>query len=134
MTDSMNSDAKHAAWPSEGHAAGPRQRGRIRSVVMFAVLAIAAISGAIWYAGFRPVDSAKPHNPQAASGKGARIDPALRPTRVLAAPVRQGTLAIYLYALGTVTPLNAVTVRSRVDGQLMRVAFEEGQLVKAGDL
>ena len=65
---------------------------------------------------------------------GARADAALRPTRVVAAPVRQGTLDIYLYALGTVTPLNAVTVRSRVDGQLMRVAFEEGQIVKAGDL
>ena len=101
---------------------------------MFAVLAMVAIGGAIWYAGSRPVDSAKPANPQAASGKGARGDPALRTPRVLAAPVRQGTLDIYLYALGTVTPLNAVTVRSRVDGQLMRVAFDEGQMVKAGDL
>jgi multidrug efflux system membrane fusion protein len=101
---------------------------------MLAVLAMAAIGGAVWYAGFRPVDSAKPHNPQPASGKGARVDPALRPTRVLAAPVRQGTFDIYLYALGTVTPLNAVTVRSRVDGQLMRVVFDEGQVVKAGDL
>jgi len=48
--------------------------------------------------------------------------------------VRQGSLDVYLHALGTVTPLNAVVVRSRVDGQLMRVAFVEGQMVKAGDL
>jgi membrane fusion protein, multidrug efflux system len=132
--DSMKSNASRTARPSDRQAAGSGQRGRIRSVAMFAVLAMAAIGGAIWYAGSRPVESAKPANPQAASGKGARVDPALRTPRVLAAPVRQGTLDIYLYALGTVTPLNAVTVRSRVDGQLMRVAFEEGQMVKAGDL
>jgi multidrug efflux system membrane fusion protein len=101
---------------------------------MLAVLALVAISGAIWYAGLRPVDAAKPNTPPAASGKDVRAGPALRTPRVLAAPVRQGSLDIYLYALGTVTPLNAVTVRSRVDGQLVRVAFKEGQIVKAGDL
>jgi len=39
-----------------------------------------------------------------------------------------------LDALGSVTPVATVTVRSRVDGQLMRLAFKEGQLVRAGDL
>jgi multidrug efflux pump subunit AcrA (membrane-fusion protein) len=51
-----------------------------------------------------------------------------RTTPVVASPVRQGTLDIYLFALGTVTPVNAVVVRSRVDGQLMKVAFDEGQI------
>jgi multidrug efflux system membrane fusion protein len=130
----MNANANRAAWPSAGHAAGSRQRGRIHSVAIVAFLAMVAIGGALWYSALRPVGSAKPDSPQAASGQGARVDPAQRTTRVVAAPVRQGTLDIYLYALGTVTPLNAVMVRSRVDGQLMRVAFEEGQIVKAGDL
>jgi multidrug efflux system membrane fusion protein len=101
---------------------------------MLAVVAIAALGGAIWYAGSRAVDAAKPAAPPAASGGGVRGESALRAIRVRAAPVQRGNLDIYLHALGTVTPLSAVTVRSRVDGQLMRIAFAEGQLVKAGDL
>ena len=43
-------------------------------------------------------------------------------------------LAVNIKALGTVTPLKTVTVRSRVDGELMRIAFREGQYVEAGQL
>jgi len=56
------------------------------------------------------------------------------PAPVVAAPARQGDLPIMLEGLGTVTPLASVTVRSRVDGQLMQVHFDEGQMVQAGDL
>jgi membrane fusion protein, multidrug efflux system len=54
-------------------------------------------------------------------------------------PVRVATavrepLALQLSAIGTVTALNTVTVRSRVDGELLRVLFQEGQTVEAGEL
>jgi len=129
MTDSTNSTAHSAGSPSGAPVAGSRGRGR--AIAAIVVLAAAAIAGAIWYAGHRPADSAKPARTRAATD---RADPSLRASPVLAATVRQGSLDIYLHALGTVTPLNAVVVRGRVDGQLMTVAFTEGQMVKAGDL
>ena len=58
----------------------------------------------------------------------------MRTIPVVAAPVRTGTIDVYVNALGTVTPRNVVVVRPRVDGELLRVAFAEGQMVKAGDL
>lgn len=56
------------------------------------------------------------------------------PVPVRLATVEQGDFAITLKALGTVTAYNTVNVRSRVDGELVKVLFEEGQKVKAGDL
>lgn len=43
-------------------------------------------------------------------------------------------MPVYLSGLGTVTGLQTVTIRSRVDGELIKVAFKEGQMVQAGDL
>ncbi|RYY71171.1 MAG: efflux RND transporter periplasmic adaptor subunit, partial [Comamonadaceae bacterium] len=54
------------------------------------------------------------------------------PVRVEAA--RREDFTVQVQAIGTVTPYNSVTVRSRVDGQLARVLVREGQLVKAGQL
>lgn len=55
-------------------------------------------------------------------------------TPVLAAAARKGEVSVYLNGLGSVTPLKTVSVRSRVDGQLMEVRFREGQNVAKGDL
>ena len=56
------------------------------------------------------------------------------PTPVRVAPVERDEFEVYTKALGTVTPLNTVNVRSRVAGELVEIHFEEGQRVKAGDL
>lgn len=54
------------------------------------------------------------------------------PVRLVTA--RRRDIDVHLRALGTVTPLNTVTVRSRLDGELVRVLFSEGQHVRAGQL
>jgi multidrug efflux system membrane fusion protein len=53
---------------------------------------------------------------------------------VAAAPAKVGDLNQYISAIGSVTAYNTVTIKSRVDGQLEKVNFTEGQIVKAGDL
>jgi multidrug efflux system membrane fusion protein len=53
---------------------------------------------------------------------------------VVTVAAKVADVGVYISGLGTVTPLNTVTLRSRVDGQLMEVNFQEGQEVKKGDL
>lgn len=53
---------------------------------------------------------------------------------VSTAVVRQRDMPLYLNGLGTVTAFKTVTIRSRVEGQLIKVAFTEGQMVNEGDL
>ena len=60
--------------------------------------------------------------------------PTVRVVPVVTAVVRQRDLHLYLNGLGTATPFKTVTVRSRVEGELVNIAFVEGQMVNEGDL
>jgi membrane fusion protein, multidrug efflux system len=71
--------------------------------------------------------------PSAPEAKPAAA-PASRGVPVVATAATQGDLRIYLTGLGTVTASNMVTVRTRVGGHLVKVAFQEGQFVRKGDL
>ncbi|MEN6624315.1 MAG: MdtA/MuxA family multidrug efflux RND transporter periplasmic adaptor subunit [Smithella sp.] len=58
----------------------------------------------------------------------------MRPQPVSAVAAQKVNLDVYLRALGTVIPINTVTVKSQVGGQLINLHFKEGQMVKKGDL
>ena len=68
----------------------------------------------------------------AAAAKAAAKGPP--PIPVVAAKSRKGDIGVYYSGLGAVTPLATVTVRARVDGQLMNVRYREGDTVRKGDL
>jgi multidrug efflux system membrane fusion protein len=82
--------------------------------------AVALVLVAAWVLKGRGADAAK--------GAGVRAIP------VSAALSKSRDVSVILTGLGTVTPLNSATVRSRVDGQLLRVNFREGQTVGEGQL
>ena len=93
------------------------------------LLVIAVVAGG-GYAAYRFLIS--PRFAQADAKASDKSGP--RSVPVVAAKTHRGDLDIYLTGLGSVTPLNTVTVHTRVDGQLMNVAYTEGQLVKEGEL
>jgi len=67
---------------------------------------------------------------QEGRGKTVSAPPVVQ---VATAVVKRGDIGTFVNALGVVTPLNTVSVKSRVDGQLVKVSYEEGQMVRAGD-
>jgi len=101
------------------------QPSRLKLWIVGLVLLLLAGTAYWYWAG-----NAEPARPQ---GRG-RFGPGNGPTPVRVVPVRTDNIAVQIHALGTVTPLNTVTVRSRLDGELMRVLFTEGQRVQEGQL
>jgi multidrug efflux system membrane fusion protein len=96
---------------------------RFRSILGIGLGLVIAATLAWW------IHLGQGQRPQTGKGKGGAV-----PTSVGVAPVQKGDVDIALNALGTVTSLSTVTVKAQVSGQLIRVAFQEGQIVKQGDL
>ncbi|PDT76678.1 efflux RND transporter periplasmic adaptor subunit [Bradyrhizobium sp. C9] len=92
------------------------------------VLVIAAV-GAAGYFGWQKYSDNK-LAAEAAQKRAAQQRPAV-PVKI--SPVEKADFPVYLTGLGTVQAFNTVQVRTRVDGQITRIAFKEGQFVKAGD-
>jgi len=92
-------------------------------------LAAAVVLGAGIYGIWRYVQT--PAASASASGRKGGAGAAATP--VVATTARKGDINVYYTGLGSVTPIQTVTVKSRVDGQLMSVAYKEGDLVHKGD-
>jgi len=96
----------------------------IRWIVV--IVALGALGFFGWQRFLRGDDRATAANNAQKSARNA--------VRVTIAPVEKSDFPVYLTGLGTVQGFNTVVVRTRVDGQIDKVAFQEGQLVNQGDL
>ena len=102
---------------------GPHKRARRWPWVLIC-LVLLVIAAAIFF-----------HRRQA-KAPGARRNPGAAPPPLMigTTTAQKGNIGIYVpWALGVVTPVSTVAVKSRVDGQLVKVNYEEGQMVRAGD-
>src|SRR5919109_1205795 len=126
---------EHGGQVRTDAAAGKRSK----SLWWVCVFVLAGIVLGVWY--FRgartPSEAANPSAPAVPGrGRGGPGDAGMGnfSVPVVAAVAQHGDLPVYFNGLGTVTAFNTVTVRSRVDGQIVNVAFKEGQFVHEGDL
>lgn len=121
---SPNAENKPRAHENPAPQPGPNSAAKTATYVVLALVAI--LAG--WFI-YHRLHSAKPASAATSAGRGQG-----GPVPVTAGLVKTKNVPIYLDGIGTVQAYNTVTVHTRVDGQLVKVAFIEGQDVKTGDL
>ncbi|MGP8475013.1 MdtA/MuxA family multidrug efflux RND transporter periplasmic adaptor subunit [Burkholderia sp. PR2] len=137
-------DNQQKPTPPSKDPASPAAR-RPRRTLVIGTLAVVVIGGLLWWHPWSRTQADASAAGNAASGASAggsgghrgRGGPAAManvPQPVSVATATQGEMPIVLSALGTVTPLASVTVKTQLSGYLQSVAFREGQIVKKGDL
>jgi multidrug efflux system membrane fusion protein len=119
--------------PEPTHTVGdkPRKRGFIWLLFFALVAAVAAY--AVYKAG-QPGQIVQTGGRGGSGGRGGRRGGSFGPTPVSTQPARLGSMRVYDNGLGTVTAYYTVSVKTRVDGQLMQVNYKEGELVRKGDV
>ncbi len=131
MSESTSSAPVIGAPPRQPEEAPQKRRSGKGWLWLLALLIAAAAAYYYWPksgAGGNPGTGNAPPTAGAGGrgGRGAGIAP------VVAARAKKGDISVYLEALGNVTSLSTVTIKSRVDGQLMEVKYKEGDIVQQG--
>ena len=126
MSDSTPHPARSDEAPTVPSKPASGKKRRRWAWVVVALVIILAVGG-IFFLRHR---GQSPSETQSTHGRGGSGSATIM---VSTATAQKGDIGIYVNALGVVTPLNTVSVKSRVDGQLVKVNYQEGQLVQAGD-
>jgi multidrug efflux system membrane fusion protein len=125
----MDDRTKTEGWPGQQteprpappHEPPPPRKGGALAIIIGLLIIVAAV-GVGWWLYQRPVTA------PAARGGRANVPP------VATASVTSGDINVTINALGTVTSLATITIKSQISGQLVAVHFQEGQIVKKSDL
>jgi membrane fusion protein, multidrug efflux system len=106
---------------------------RLRSRWLWFIVACSLVIGVAAYLLWPKIHkSASSTNAKSGKGGGGRGGGGI--PNVVASRARRGNIGVYFTGLGAVTPLNTVTVKSRVDGELMTVNYHEGEIIHKGDV
>src|SRR5438067_11426642 len=131
LPDPHHAPSRHEPVPPGGGK--PKKRGLIW---VFFLLVIAGVGAYAVYEAGKPF--ANPQQGQfqgkRGGGKGGRGGGNFGPLPVVAAKAHRAAVPVYLNGLGNVTAFYTVTVKSRVDGQLMSINYKEGDLVQQGQV
>jgi multidrug efflux system membrane fusion protein len=134
MTPIDEVDAQSADSPSIPLRGAARGEASPHSQLWIGLLLLAVVAGGWWYLHSRGAQvNGGALAASAGTGAGTGDQPGGAAVPVVVATVHRGDLPVYFNGLGTVTAFNTVTVRSRVDGQIVKINFAEGQYVKEGD-
>src|ERR1700676_749668 len=132
MASTESVDVRDPRTPSSTTSFSPGSQGAAKNRWWVWLLLLVIVAGGYWY--YRGRNSQA--DAAAAGGKGpgggAMGASGSFVVPVVVATATKGDLPVFLNGLGNVTPLNTVTVRSRVDGQIVKINFVEGQNVTAG--
>ena len=105
---------------------------------LFGLLVLLIVLGLCWWLWPSAPKKAATDQPAGHTSRSGMMRPGFggstQPVPVRVSEVAQGNFPVYFKALGTVTALNTINVRSRVAGELVKIYFKEGQMVKAGEL
>ena len=118
--------------PGRPGSSGP---GKSRKRLLIWVVLLLVVVGVTGYAVYHAGDPATaPRTKGGGGGSGSGRGAALGPIPVVTQRVGRSSIPVYVNGLGNVTPYYTVTIRSRVDGQVMSIHFNEGDLVQSGQL
>ena len=139
MNEALKPDVAERAAPTipatppgrlEPEAPPPSKSPRWRRMLIRIGLLLALAAAAVF--AWQKIEKVEKGAPSTTEDQnGGRTGQAPQTVRV--APVALGDMPITIDALGTVTPFETVTIRTQIAGNLMTVAFAEGQIVKKGD-
>jgi multidrug efflux system membrane fusion protein len=131
--DTTRAGAPPAHEPRQTRARPPKARGLIWLVLLVAIVGVAGY--AVWRAG-KPVSSQAANIARGGGGGrgGGRGGGGVGPVPVVIANASRSSVPVVLNGLGNVSAFYTVTIKSRVDGQLVKVNFREGDFVKEGQV